>query len=61
MTKTGDVYFFRYRLNSRFIEHRCPYLIPFMQFNETTQQYTVHTAVPIDIVNFLLFQSFQNF
>uniref|UniRef100_A0A0R3R4L3 MULE domain-containing protein n=1 Tax=Brugia timori TaxID=42155 RepID=A0A0R3R4L3_9BILA len=41
---------FRYRLNSRFVEHRCPYLIPFMLFNETTQQYTIHTSVSIDII-----------
>ncbi|VDN83855.1 unnamed protein product [Brugia pahangi] len=40
----------RYRLNSRFVEHRCPYLIPFMLFNETTQQYTIHTSVSIDII-----------
>ncbi|VDO33977.1 unnamed protein product [Onchocerca flexuosa] len=43
----------RYRLNSRFIEHRCPCLIPLMHFNETTQQYTIHTAIPIEIVNYL--------
>ncbi|VDN83773.1 unnamed protein product [Brugia pahangi] len=45
---TDDNY--RYRLNSRFVEHRCPYLIPFMFFNETTQQYTIHTSVSIDII-----------
>uniref|UniRef100_A0A0R3S5R3 BACK domain-containing protein n=1 Tax=Elaeophora elaphi TaxID=1147741 RepID=A0A0R3S5R3_9BILA len=40
----------RYRLNSRFVEYRCPYLIPFMHFNEITQQYTVHTSASIDII-----------
>ncbi|MCP9256885.1 hypothetical protein DINM_000116 [Dirofilaria immitis] len=40
----------RYRLNIRFIERRCPYLIPSMHFNETTQQYTIHTSIPIDII-----------
>uniref|UniRef100_A0A915PFV3 BACK domain-containing protein n=1 Tax=Setaria digitata TaxID=48799 RepID=A0A915PFV3_9BILA len=41
----------RYRLNSRFIEHRCPYLISSMIPNDITQQYTIHTSVTIDIAN----------
>ncbi|VDK86727.1 unnamed protein product, partial [Litomosoides sigmodontis] len=40
----------RYRVNSRFIEHRCPCLIPFMHFNEETQQYEIYTSVSADII-----------
>ncbi|VDN04377.1 unnamed protein product [Thelazia callipaeda] len=45
----------KYRINSRFIECRCPYLIPHMKFDEGAEHYIIKTPVDIKIIKAIFY------